>query len=344
MGKENAYMKQLIDWKRVWMLFSKKIWLILVATVAGALIGGIGYKLVETATSEGQFYRVTSDFYITFTEDENGVDYFNAYTWDTILRDDPVVDVVMEKLPADITRDQVKAAVTGEMIGDYRILTVYATSLDPEVADAIAKAYVTGLAEFANKIDLLDSIELWSQEEVSPVIENDYLINMMLFGGVVGFVLILLLMAFFYILDDSIYIESDCTQKFNMPFLGLITRKESEMALQELKDNLSYFCKSDQEYYLVSWDNSVEQRIVDMLTKMQPAIQGSLSVKGEDLEILRKSAGAIIVLPWGRKNGRIADKLVHFLQKQDCKLTGTVLIDADDAFLKTYYFGKTKRK
>lgn len=344
MRKENEYMQRMIDWKRVWMLFRKKIWLVLVLTVAGALVGAFGYKLIDAVTSKGQYYRVSSDYYITFNEDENGVDYYNAYTWDTILRDDPVVDVVMENLAADISKEKVKAAVSGEMLGDYRILTVYATSLDEQEAVIIADAYEVGLAKFADKIEMLDSIELWSQEEVAPLIENDYMVNMGLFGGAAAFVLVLLLMAFFYILDDSIYIENDFTQRFDVPFLGMLTKDGSDSCMRELEDNLNYLCNADGVYYLVAWDNKIEPVTEDVLMELLPAICGRASVRGQDLDMLRNSDGVIVVLPWGSKNGRIADKLIRFLAKQDCKIAGAVLTGADDAFLRTYYFGKAKRK
>ncbi len=344
MEKESVYMQRQIDWKRVWMLFSKKIWLVLVITVVGALVGALGYKLADAVTSEGQYYRVSSDYYITFNEDENGVDYYNAYTWDTILRHDPVVDVVMENLSADISRERVKAAVSGEMLGDYRILTVYVTSLDKQEAVVIADAYEVGLAKFADKIDMLDTIELWSREEVAPLVENDYTVNMGLFGGAVAFVLTLLLMAFFYILDDSLYIENDFTQRFDVPFLGMLTKNHSAMCKQEVRDNLAHLCKVDGAYYLVAWDDRIGTVTEEALKELLPAIRGKVSAQGEDLDILRNSDGAIVVLTWGSKNGRIADKLIRFLEKQGCKIAGAVLADADDAFLRTYYFGKAKRK
>lgn len=344
MGNEKGYMQRMIDWKRVWMLFYKKIWMVALITVVGALIGALGYKLFDTVTSKGQYYRVSSDYYITFNEDENGVDYYNAYTWDTILRDDPVVDVVMENLATDIPRERVKAAVSGEMLGDYRILTVYATSLDEQEAVIIADAYEVGLAKFADKIDMLDTIELWSQEEVAPLIENDYMVNVGLFFGVAAFVMTLLLMAFFYIMDDSIYIENDFTQRFDIPFLGMLTKEGSKSCMQELEDNLKYLCKEDGNYYLVTGDGIVSAQIESVIKELLPAVCGSLSVQGEDLNTLRGSDGAILVLPWGSRNGRITDKLVRFLIKQDCRIAGALLADADDVFLKTYYFGKTKRK
>ena len=52
MEKENVYMQRMIDWKRVWLLFRKKIWLIPVITIVGALISALGYKLVDTVKAK----------------------------------------------------------------------------------------------------------------------------------------------------------------------------------------------------------------------------------------------------------------------------------------------------
>ena len=250
----------------------------------------------------------------------------------------------MEYLPSEITCEQVREAVSGEMLGDYRILTVYVDSLEPQFAETVADAYEKGLAAFADKISMLYSIERWSREDVTPLIENDYTVNIGLFGGAAAFVLTLLVMAFFYILDDSIYIENDFSQRFNVPFLGMITNSGSDFCKQELKDNITYLCKPDGEYYLVAWDNKIEPATEDAMKGLSSAIHGVLSLQGKDLDTLRNSDGAIVVLPWGSKNGRIADKLIRFLEKQDSRIAGVVLTHADDVFLKTYYFGKSKRK
>ena len=68
MEKENAYMQRMIDWKKVWLLFRNKIWIVAAATLVGALVGALGYKVIDILIDEGQFYRVSSDYYITFNE------------------------------------------------------------------------------------------------------------------------------------------------------------------------------------------------------------------------------------------------------------------------------------
>ena len=66
-------------------------------------------------------------------------------------------------------------------------------------------------------------------------------------------------------------------------------------------------------------------------------IKGILSMQEEDLETLRKSGGAVLMIPWGSKNGSIVEKTVAFLEKQDCKIAGAIIYDAEDAFLRKYY-------
>lgn len=331
MEKENAYMERKIDYKKIWLLFWKKAWLVAAFVIVSAIIATGAYNVYRIVTSEGERYRVSSDYYITFNEDENGVDYYNAYTWDTILRDDPVVDAAMEYLSDSVSKDEVKAAVTGEMLGDYRILTVHVTSKDPQFAQTVAEAYTQGLAQFADKISMLDTIEVWSLSEVAPVIDENLTINAAILGAVLGFFLGIIFFMIYYVLDDSIYIEKDFTDRFAVPFLGMVSKGQSELCKQELAQNVAYLLK-EEDYYLVFADGKKSPADVEELP-----VKESLSLQGEDLETLRKSSGAILMIPWGRKNANMVEKTIAFLGKQDCAVKGAVIYDSDDSFLRKYY-------
>ena len=331
MEKENAYMERKIDYKKIWLLFWKRAWLIAVFVVVFAIIAAGAYNVYRMVTSEGERYRVSSDYYITFNEDENGVDYYNAYTWDTILRDDPIVDVVMELLGDSVSRDEVKAVVTGEMLGDYRILTVHVTSKDSQFAQTVAEAYTQGLAQFADKISMLDTIEVWSRSEVAPVIDENLTVNAAILGAVLGFFLGVIYFMIYYVLDDSIYVEKDFTDRFAVPFLGMVSKGKPTLCKRELEQNMAYLLKED-AYYLVFADGKTHPADVEEFP-----VKGILSLHEDDLETLRKSNGAILMIPWGNKNGNMVAKTMAFLEKQDCEVAGAVIYDADGAFLKKYY-------
>jgi hypothetical protein len=237
----------------------------------------------------------------------------------------------MEKLPSEITAEQVKEAVSGEMLGDYRILTVYVDSLDPQFAETVADAYEKGLTAFADKISMLDTIEVWSLSEVAPVIDENLTINAAILGAVLGFFLGMIFFMIYYVLDDSIYVEKDFTDRFAVPFLGMVSKGQSELCKQELAQNAAYLLK-EEDYYLVFADGKKCPVDVEELP-----VKESLSLQGEDLETLRKSNGAILMIPWGRKNANMVEKTIAFLGKQDCAVKGAVIYDADDSFLRKYY-------
>ena len=344
MEKENGYMQQHINWKKICLLYLERIWLVITLTASCAAIAAGIYQVVRAINSEGQFYRVSSDYYLHFNLEDypDGVDNYNAYTWDTILRDDPFVDAALEVLPDDYTKEEIIDSVTGEMLGDYRILTVYSTHLVPERAEAIARAYTHSLETFPQKVDLFHSIEVWSQEECKPVVEENLTPNMAVIGAVIGLVLALITCSIHYILDDSIYVETDFTSRFNIPFFGMLTRGNSNLCKQELTDNLSYLLKEKSGYYLAFMD-TVEETIAKKIKPLHKGINGTVTLQGEDLNTLRKSNGVILMIPWGKKNGNKIEKTIQFMEKQDCPLAGVIVYDADDKFLKKYYNMKIKK-
>lgn len=343
MKKENGYMQQHINWKKIWLLYWERMWLIITLTIFSAAIAGGIYQVVRAINHGEQYYRVSSDYYLYFDLEDhpNGVDYYNAYTWDTILRDDPFVDAALEVLPDDYTKEEIISSVSGEMLGDYRILTVYSTHLIPERAEAIARAYTHSLEVFPERVDIFKSIEVWSQEECKPVIEKNLTPNMVIIGAVIGLILALTLCSIHYVLDDSIYVETDFTSRFPIPFFGMLTRKGSDSCDQELEDNVNYLLKEDGAYYLAFID-TIEEIVTEKVKSIHKGISGSLTLEGSDLETLRQSNGAILMIPWGSKNGRVIEKTLAFLEKQDCKVAGVIVYDADDKFLKKYYGIKTK--
>lgn len=338
MEKENGYMQQHINWKKIWLLYWERIGLIMALTIFSAAIAAGIYQVVRAFNSEGQYYCVSSDYYLHFNFEDhpNGVDHYNAYTWDTILRDDPLVNGALEVLPDGYTKEEILSSVTGEMLGDYRILTVYSTHLIPERAEAIARAYTHSLEVFPERVDIFKSIEVWSQEECVPVVEKDLTPNMIIIGAVIGLILALTLCSIHYVLDDSIYVETDFTSRFPIPFFGMLTRKGADSCDRELEDNLNYQLKEDGAYYLAFID-SVEETVTEKVKSFHKGISGTLTLQGSDLETLRQSNGAILMIPWGSKNGRVIEKTITFLEKQDIVVLGVIIYDAEDKFLKKYY-------
>lgn len=311
-GKK-IYMEQGMDLKRLFLVLGKKLWLVLVGAVLGAVLGGLTYKVVTSITNGEPEYRASADYYITFFKD--GADYFNAYTWDGILRDDPIVDYALTLLPKEITKEMVKAAVSGEMLGDYRILTVHVNAPTKELADTIAKAYEESLWNFSQEMELLNTVELWSQEEAVPFEKNNKTANAAFLGALIAVLVVIFSLLFYYVLEDAIYVEKDGEQRFGLPVYGLLTVGKDELQRQIWQNNLKYVFGEDK---VETWN-------------------GEFLPSAEDYERLRNVKNLLVNIPWGRNNGRQVERVLRQLELQGCAVKGFVITEAEDWFVKAYY-------
>ena len=335
--ERKTYMEQGIDLKRFVLVLGRKLWLLLAGILVGAIVGGVSYKVITTITNGEPEYQASADYYITFNFDEfnYGADYYNAYTWDGILRDDPIVDYALTLLPEEITKDMVKAAVTGEMLGDYRILTVHVRCESKEKADLIAAAYKESLWNFGQEIELLTSVELWSQEEAVLFEKNTKGLNAAFLGALILFLVTLFGLLLYYLLEDAVYVEKDGRQRFGLPVYGLLTKGKDSLQQQMYEENLSFvFGKNGEQ-------DAVNQKKKDSLFQIW---NGEQIPNAEDCKRLRKAKNLLVNIPWGRNNGRQVERVLNQLLLQGCEVKGFVITEAEDWFIKAYYAVERGRK
>ena len=311
-GKK-TYMEQGMDLKRLFLVLGKKIWLVLLGAVMGAVLGGLTYKVVTNIIDGEPEYRASADYYITFFED--GVNYYNAYTWNGILKDDPIVDYAMTLLPEEITKDMVKKAVSGEMLSDYRILTVHVNAGTPEIANAIAKAYQKSLWNFGQKMEHLNTVELWSQEEAVVFEKNTKTPNAAFLGALIAIIFVIFGLLFYYFLEDAVYVEKDGEARFRLPVYGLLTKENDEIQKKMFGDNLDYAFGEEE---VETWN-------------------GEIIPAEEDYARLREAKNLLVNIPWGRNNGRQVERVLSQLKLQGCEVKGLMITDAEDWFIKAYY-------
>ena len=318
-GKK-TYMEQGMDFKRLFLVLGKKIWLVLLGAVVGAVLGAVTYKVVTNIVDGEPEYRASADYYITFFDD--GPDYYNAYTWDSILRDDPIVDYALTLLQEEITKDMVKKAVSGEMLGDYRILTVHVNAETPEKANTIAKAYQESLWHFGQEMDLLNTVELWSQEEAVAFEKNNKTENAAFLGALIAVVLVIFSLLFYYLLEDAVYVEKDAESRFGLPVYGLLTKGNDAVQKQIFGDNLKYVFGEDE---VETWN-------------------GEIIPTTEDYVHLREAKSLVVNIPWGRNNGCQVERVLRQLKLQGCEVKGLMITDAEDWFVKAYYMIERVKK
>ena len=131
--ENERYWREGIDWKRVFLLWGKRLWIFAAAALAGAVLGGGIYFVVCVLPAANREYESVSKLYLNFNcepEDFNELSY-NGYTWNDLMATDPILDSTMENLPAGIGRETVIGATKAEILSDIRLLTVTITACLP---------------------------------------------------------------------------------------------------------------------------------------------------------------------------------------------------------------------
>lgn len=373
MKKNQDYSKQGMDLKRLVLRMQGRIWLLILLVILGAVIGGVSYQ-VARAMNMPISYEAVSKLYISFGIDESGevYQYYNGYTWNELLDTDPIIERIEENLTSDYTREQVAEATYAEILSDIRLLTITVKGSDEKSVREIQAAVETGLENYARDSEELKRIDTIRTEEPKRVYWDDKTVTACVTGAVILAVAGLLTLTMIYVMDDSVYVQSDIEKRYPYKALGMMM--ESQKGLQpyarELTANITYLLKDNRRFALIDMDNHIDSRAGDLqrllnagenefiggdgemggLTWTMPkdeseekedayeAVPFNESViTAEDCATIRNLGGAILLLPYGVDVTKKTERIISLLHNQDCAVLGMIITQADEDFLNSYY-------
>lgn len=356
--ENERFMQEGIDGKRVLWLIWKKIWFFIGAVCAGAVLGGGIYLLAHLLFASQREYEAVSKLYLHFNcepEDFNELAY-NGYTWNDLMATDPILNYTMEKLPPEVDRETVIQATKAEILSDIRLLTVTITADRPELAAQIMEATQASLVHLGETDPLFDRIEIYSTLEPKQILWDNRTLRAAVAGAVIALFAALIAAAFYYVMDDSVYVAADVERRYGIPAIGILAEgngKWIERFEAEFLANCSYLGRDMEELALVSVDakedaEKVGKRIELLREGKKTAENGRFEgmrlldggMPEEDVEAyarLREADGVLVAVRFGGKNGKAMERLLGNLRKQDCKILGAVIVDAREDFLRMYY-------
>ena len=316
--QEIRYADEGMDMKKLVLCFISKIWLVLLAAAAGAVLGGVIYAVSHIVPEAEREYRAMSKVYLDFAADETGDVYqaYNGYTWNDLMATDPILDVTMGYLPEDYTREEVMAATKAEILSDLRLLTITVTTHDRDRCNAILQAADQSLTERGNTAKEFKQIEVIQTTEAKPVVADSRMVQAVLVGLVAAVVVMLLGLMLYYVLDDRIVVASDLKKVTDLPFIGYAGA--GERLGSEYDDNFAYLQK--------------QTGTLSILTVTQDE-----TITQEKWQELCSSDGVIIVADYGRVHAAFLAYIIEQLQTRQCRLAGTAIGGADEKFLRRYY-------
>lgn len=318
--REIRYADAGMDMKKYMLCLIKKIPLVLAVTVFGAFVGALVYTIVRTVPESEREYQAFSKIYLDFAVDETGEVYqeYNGYTWNDLMITDPILNLTMENLPADYSREEVAAATEATILSDLRLLTVTITTHSAERTDAILGATKQALEDYGDQAKEFIQIQSIQTTQAKLVVADSRMVQAVLVGLLSGLALALLSVNLYYVMDDRIMVAGDVRKVTNVSFYGYLSAGD---AFQKDYENHMAYLKEKTGNVLV-----------------YDAVQKE-SLSREKLEELHRADGVVLTVPYGKMYGTYLSYVIELLTTQECSLCGVAIRNADEKFLRRYYGG-----
>ena len=372
-GRDNHFEKEELNIRAFYLKLLGKIWILPLALVIGAVLGGVIYYVSNVVYGPARSYSSVSKLYIEFAYDETGtvVDYYNAYTWNDLMSTDDIINTTLSNLEKEgvpvvesylggtlsgsisggVTKQEVIDSTTAEIPSDGRLMVLTIENHDKDLTDAIAKATDLSLESFGLNHDEFISIETRSCESAALVTYTDRTKTALVTGAVLFLIAGILLLFLKFALDDAVYVPEDLEKRYHLPVLGILLKKENSQIESRFKNEMiaSFVAVnvSSKPLALISPSGMDSASAVSkIMTILKSAVETSdikleaHETPGVTLEAYRDLAGfggVILVIGSGESRGTLCDHVISQLKRHDCEIKGIVMTDVNDRFIKRYY-------
>ncbi|MCQ2516578.1 MAG: Wzz/FepE/Etk N-terminal domain-containing protein [Saccharofermentans sp.] len=211
----NKHVNGQIDLIDLFLYMINRWYLLIACTVVGAI--GMG---IATNTEVVPMYRSQSMLFVARAgqiQSWSDLQLGSYMTGDFIVisQSKPVVDtaiqMIYEQDGIELTRSQVKAAVSVAEMEDTHILQFTVTMDDPQIACDLCNAVMDAMADQIAYITSSDTPTIVERAEVNPYAINAGINNnrQVLMGAAGGFAIIAALLCVMYMMDDKIKTAED---------------------------------------------------------------------------------------------------------------------------------------
>ncbi len=360
-NKEN-YDNEIVNLRAFYLRLLRKVWLIPLAAVIGAVIGGVIYFLATVVYAPARNYKADSTLYIYFAYDEDKgsqVDYYNAYTWNTLIKtDEAVIDVVIDNLEGmgytddRFSKEKVVSALSADIPSDVRVMILTVTAPDKESCEAILAAADNALVMYGESNTAFKQIKLLGKTEAGLEVITDRTVAAVILGAVCAVILMMLVELLIESMDDAIYVPEDAEKRYGLPVLGVMTTQGESPAFfrNEILALSDKYLHDASKVAVLSVDDRNDDTMAAAAAERMKEIVGSNfgklgielipmaspSIDAESVKKLDPVDGAVIMVSMGKRNGAMTQHLISLLRKLNCPVMGIVLTDADKNFLINY--------
>ncbi|MDE6405145.1 MAG: hypothetical protein K2M20_05785 [Lachnospiraceae bacterium] len=316
--KDRNYADEGMDIKKYMLCLFGRLPFVLGAVIGGAVLGALVYMAVRTVPESEREYQAFAKVYLDFAADETGEVYqaYNGYTWNDLMAADPIMELTLQNLPADYTREEAEAAIKAEILSDIRLLTVTVTTHRAERTDAILSAAVQALETYGGQAKEFMEIHAIRETEAKLVVADSRMAQAVFLGAFLGLCISLFGFLLYYVMDDRIFVAGDIQKVADVSFVGYVSGGEG--LKEDYEKNLAYLREKLGDIRICELDRDK-------------------AFSGEELRDMREAKGVVLSLPFGAVHGSFMAYVIGQLKVQDCVLCGVAIRDSDMRFLQRYY-------
>ena len=358
---ECSYAKEPFDLRLLVLWGLRRIWIVILGMVLGALILGGGYDLWNGVITGEKQYAVTTMYEVVYGSDpKTGYEYtyINDFTWNQLVTTDLFLEMLKEQgekeggrvaalLQEESFLQHPKNYLAADLPSDLRMPTTTVTTTDRELSVALNRA-VQGAMEALGEYKLeIERIMVADTKEPTLVDNTPRTVQASILGAVSGALFVLFILFCHYCMSEGIWVPETFTFRFGIPMLGAIAASEKSL-LEADAANLAYYFRGKEQIAVTAADPQLDLKAVTGCLPEIPDLEyvciPSFEQVPEAAECLRKADGILLVVEAGRNGGRRIMHLIESLKVQDVQVTGALLWNADRRLLNRYYFGQRENK
>lgn len=323
-----------MDCKKLMLCFLQKLWIVVLAAVIGAILGGGIYLLCHVVLNSNREYRAESKVYLDFAPDESGEIYqeYNGYTWNDLMSTQLILDTTMSYLPDSYTEEEVIAATKAEILSDLRLLTITITTADADRTAQILNATNRSLEDMGDREKEFLDIEVIKETEPKLVAVDERLGQAVLLGFLIALTVTILGMLLLYVFNDRIYVPGDMKSVTQVPFVGYVFASQ--------KEKNSRGGKRTQEF-LEAMEKDLEQNKAHLVQTVGQVeifdLENELPITEQTRARLQQAGGILLVIPYAKITRASLAYRMEQLELLQGTISGIMIKDADARFLKWYY-------
>lgn len=383
------YTDETLNLRSFYLRFLKKIWILPVAALIGAILAGGIYYLVTVTFGPERRYEAQARFYLTYSDDayirnaegERVLDWYNGATWTNFIFNDhdfllelvktmkeEGVDIsqermkvleaaggpdisnqlqALEEVGVDVIKDESKINVKGDIISNERFLLVTINETDKELVEKLTDAFIKSLESYPtyNASKAFESIVCTSKSDVYLEKADNRIVVAIIFGAILAAVLAFLAILLIDAVDEAIYVPEECEKRYGIRVLGTVFQgnETCDLLRGELAKLYDKYVADKENIVLISSDAANDASFSEKDLESVKKTLGSdydeklSKIKAISASDIGAAEGAILAVPYGKKNAAMTEHLISQLKKIECPVLGIVFTRADLKFIKRYY-------